>query len=581
MFFARISFGIALGLHYFAKKSEDRRRLGNANKSKLSFGIALGLHYLCPQTEPFEMKLHPFFMIIGILCFVIFPLRGEDFSETPFNHTDTVKITGRGHYYYFSKDVWGVPHVHFMGKGMRCVEPLHFSDNGAEVSSETILSNLYGVHEIPQNRSTTFRINDVICSYPYFSLPDTSKTHADAVIFDSYFEDTEIAVDNSKETLTVSHVINFIPEGYAKYDVIHIKNQPYIVAKANINGKLYMEWFTYNTCNQKPLRKAGKYAARGIETGVLQAARGIETGMTHAAKGMEAGGQHAVRSVEIGVQKAVFSAEIGARGAETGVEGATTGIGRAVYNESMMFYRPSRVMEDMSPLVFEEKSIEVEKGVTIYTYHFKCENPKANIFLIHGNGGNVSTYKNMIQTLVEGNYNVYTVDWRGYGKSTGKPEYKGVLKDTETAFDDFRSLTRHDSLKTIVYGMSLGGQMATKLVRDRQQDVDALILDGSLSSAHNLAMDFAPSKFIRDNMEKNASMFNQEYVAEREIQEITNIPKLIIHSKTDDVVAFYHGERLYENAPPPKTFWKTVTRHIRTLEELAEETIAKIDRLLQ
>jgi alpha-beta hydrolase superfamily lysophospholipase len=54
--------------------------------------------------------------------------------------------------------------------------------------------------------------------------------------------------------------------------------------------------------------------------------------------------------------------------------------------------------------------------------------------------------RDMILTLLSGGYNVYAIDWRGYGKSGGKPEYKGVLKDTETAFADFISLVRCDSL---------------------------------------------------------------------------------------------------------------------------------------
>ena len=507
------------------------------------------------------------------MYFISFPAHSEEIIPSTNNSSDnidTVTITRKGNYYYFSKNILGIPHIHFMGKGMECVEQLHFSEDGAELSTEKILSNLNGIHKLPSSSSDPLIINNMTCTHPHFIQPNTSKYHTNAVIFDTYFEDMVIDASDGKENLIVNNVITYIPEGYVKYEVVYIRNQPYIITKVNINSVLYVEWFSYNTCRLNPLYKAGRYAARGIESGVIDAARGIEIGVTHAAHG-----------IAIGSEKIIQGAEKGVRAPETGLENATSGIGKAAFNESKMFYRPSRVMEDMSPLVFDEKPIETDTGIIIYTYHFKCEHPKATIFLIHGNGGNVSTYKNMIQALLSGNYNVYTLDWRGYGKSGGKPEYKGVLKDTEVAFDDFLSLNRHDSLKVIVYGMSLGGQLATKLVRDRQSSVDALILDGSLSSAQNLAMDFMPSQFLRDNMEKNTTLFNQEYIAEKDIQKITRIPKLIIHSKTDEVVPFHHGERLYKNAPPPKAFWKTNTQHIRTLEELAEETITRIDRLIK
>lgn len=519
------------------------------------------------------MRQYHFFIKICFLYFICIPAQSKALiksAERVSDNMDTVSITRKGNYYYFSKNVLGIPHIHFMSKGMKCVEPLHFSKDGAELSAEMILSNLHGIHKLPSNPSESFIINDITCTYPHFAQPDTSGYHTNAVIFDTYFEDAVVEAGEGKENLIISNVISYIPDGFAKYEVIYIRNQPYIIAKANINGSLYVEWFSYNTCRLNPLYKAGRYAARGIESGVIDAARGIETGAAHAARG-----------IAIGSENVIHGAEKGVRAPEIGIESATSGIGKAAFNESKMFYRPSQVMEDMTPLVFDEKSIETDKGITIYTYHFKCEHPKANIFLVHGNGGNVSTYKNMIQTLLSGNYNVYTLDWRGYGKSSGKPEYKGVLKDTEAAFDDFLSLVRHDSLKVIVYGMSLGGQIATKLVCDRQPCVDALVLDGSLSSAQNLAMDFMPSQFLRDNMEKNTTIFNQEYVAEKDIQQITGIPKLIIHSKTDEVVAFHHGERLYKNAHAPKAFWKTNTRHIRTLEELAEESILRIDRLIK
>jgi len=72
----------------------------------------------------------------------------------------------------------------------------------------------------------------------------------------------------------------------------------------------------------------------------------------------------------------------------------------------------------------------------------------------------------------------------------------------------------------------------------------------------------------------------QDYVAERDIQKIIDIPKLIIHSIVDKTVAFYHGERLYENALHPKQFWKTNTHHIKTLEELPREAMEKLNQLI-
>ncbi len=519
------------------------------------------------------MRLKYIFVIVCLLFFINNFMQGRETVEmlgSSSGNVDTVHVIRGGNHYYFSKSIQGISHIHFFGKGLKCIQRQMFSKNDADLTSEIVLSNIHGIHAIPLSPSEPFHMNNIVYEDGFLFKPDTSAYRTNAILFDSYFEDITIDVDDDKKVLIINNMISYLPEGYVQCEVIYIRKQPYIIAKTNIGGVLHTEWFGFGICNRSVFDRVSRYAARGISTGAISAVHGFKIG-----------GESAARGIMFGGEGALLGAEHGGNGTVVGLECATSGVGRAAYNESKMFYKPSSEIEDMNGLLYEERSIDMERGVTIYTYYFKSQFPKANIFLIHGNGGNVSTYKNMIQTLVAGNYNVYVVDWRGYGRSTGKPEYKGVLEDTKAAFNDFVSLTQRDSLKMIVYGMSLGGQIATKLVSDRQEDVDAFILDGSLSSAQNLAMDFMPGEFVRNSMKRAASAFNQDYIAERDIQNIINTPKLIIHSATDEIVSLYHGELLYKNARKPKSFWKTNTDHIKTLEELPDEAIHKIDRLIR
>lgn len=250
-------------------------------------------------------------------------------------------------------------------------------------------------------------------------------------------------------------------------------------------------------------------------------------------------------------------------------------------DESALYYRPSKEMKSMEDLVYTEDRLKVEDSITIYTYEFKPTTPaKANIFLIRGNSGNITTYGNSIKPLADNGFHVYAVDWRGYGKSTGVPNYRGVLKDTQVAFSNFLVKTATDSLKTIVYGMSLGGQIATKITKDNQDQVDALILDGTLESAHSFLLDNV-SGFILPKLVKDPSAFNQDYVAVTDIADIYGIPKLIIHSKSDRAVPFERGKNVFAAANEPKIFWETDTKHIATLEDLNEEAMEKIHELIR
>lgn len=252
-------------------------------------------------------------------------------------------------------------------------------------------------------------------------------------------------------------------------------------------------------------------------------------------------------------------------------------------DESKLYYFPVKEMEDMNDLKYSETILRVEDSLNIYSYYFQAttEKPKGNIFFIHGAGGNVSKYKVLIKPLVENGYGVYAVDWRGYGNSTGKPSYKGVLKDTEVAFADFKNKTESDSLKMIVYGTSLGGQLAVKITADNQNEIDALVLDGSIQSAQQMAIDYAPVDFLKEKARKNPENFNQDYVAIRDIKKISNTPKLIIHSQSDRDVSLIQGENLYEAAKEPKEFWITDTKHIMTLKEHPDEAIQRIDELIR
>lgn len=129
--------------------------------------------------------------------------------------------------------------------------------------------------------------------------------------------------------------------------------------------------------------------------------------------------------------------------------------------------------------------------------------------------------------------------------------------------------------------MSLGGPMAIKITKDNQNIVDLLVLDGTVESAQSLAIDYAPINYLKDKAKKSPEKFNQDYVGVRDIAEIENIPKLIIHSRIDRDVPFIRGKNIFESAKEPKEFWETETDHIMTLRDLTDEAIKKINEKIR
>jgi fermentation-respiration switch protein FrsA (DUF1100 family) len=136
------------------------------------------------------------------------------------------------------------------------------------------------------------------------------------------------------------------------------------------------------------------------------------------------------------------------------------------------------------------------------------------------------------------------VDYRGYGRSTGKPSEEGTYRDADAAWR-WLTRTRHiPENKIVVFGESLGGGVASWIAaRHRPR---ALVLASTFSSATDLGAEvygFLPVRLI--------SRFR--YATLERLRDVTS-PILIMHSPDDDIIPYAHGRRLFEAANEPKAF---------------------------
>jgi hypothetical protein len=240
------------------------------------------------------------------------------------------------------------------------------------------------------------------------------------------------------------------------------------------------------------------------------------------------------------------------------------------------FYFPSKEWEDIENMKYEELFFNVDT-CTLHAIFLKPKStPKATIVFFHGSGGNVTTYTNLTRPLVNGGYQVFMLDPRGYGKSTGKPTHVNIAHDAQIIFD---SIVKRKDIKNtdiLIYGASMGTQVAVKLTKDNPKKIDGLILDGPVSSFTDIAMASAP-----ENQKAIISQYVvSPYSAKKDIKEINNIPKLIIHSKADSSVPFSQGKTVYENASDPKEFWVYKGEHLEAITLYPEIFLQKIDKLM-
>ncbi|MDD5008316.1 MAG: alpha/beta hydrolase [Syntrophorhabdaceae bacterium] len=195
-------------------------------------------------------------------------------------------------------------------------------------------------------------------------------------------------------------------------------------------------------------------------------------------------------------------------------------------------------------LVYEEVSVRTKDGLSISGWYIPAKNEKAVILFCHGNAGNISSRLDSIRIFNDLSLSVLIFDYRGYGRSEGRPSEAGTYLDAEAAWDYLVNVKKIPPGRIIVYGRSLGGAVAAEIALRRSPA--ALIVESGFTSVPDLGQKIYPwlpvrliSKFRYATIDKIGTI---------------KCPKLIIHSRRDDIVPFEHGRALYEKASPPKEF---------------------------
>ncbi len=182
------------------------------------------------------------------------------------------------------------------------------------------------------------------------------------------------------------------------------------------------------------------------------------------------------------------------------------------------------------------------------------------ILFFHGNAENISTHFYNLAWLTKYGYDVLCIDYRGYGKSQGKPSQKGTYLDALAALDyayDHLFIPLK-SKKFIVYGQSLGGAIAGRSIIDwsKKDKVNLLVLDSTFSSYQNIAFDKLKSVWLTFLLSPLAYILvSDEMEFKSKISEIKPIPTLVIHGDNDMVIPQKFGKEIFDRLTTQKWWW--------------------------
>lgn len=214
--------------------------------------------------------------------------------------------------------------------------------------------------------------------------------------------------------------------------------------------------------------------------------------------------------------------------------------------------------------------IPSSSGNKLYAWQIfpKSTSNGISIHIFPGNACNIlDNIRNAVELSKKG-FKVMLIDYSGFGFSEGKATRKNVLLDGETALKFLAENTDQSKEKIILYGQSLGGNLAAVVASNHQEMLDALVIEGAFSSHKDIAA--KQSGFL------GSMLVAELYSAEKSIGQFRK-SVLIIHSRADKTVPFYMGEELYAEANEPKTFIEIDQEHLAGLkiysEKIANETI--------
>lgn len=191
----------------------------------------------------------------------------------------------------------------------------------------------------------------------------------------------------------------------------------------------------------------------------------------------------------------------------------------------------------------EEVQFTSADGTRLHGWFYDHPDPKWVVLYCHGNGEQVADNHELMQLLRERlDAAVFIFDYRGYGKSEGKPFEAGIVADGLAAQRWLSDRTGHTTDRVVVVGRSIGGGVATAIAAE--QGAGALILQSTFTRLTDAAAErfpWLPVQLVMRNRYDSLDRLSRY-----------DGPLLISHGTTDEVIPYEHGQQLFESSPSKK-----------------------------
>jgi uncharacterized protein len=213
--------------------------------------------------------------------------------------------------------------------------------------------------------------------------------------------------------------------------------------------------------------------------------------------------------------------------------------------QSRLVYFPERELAatpQVKGLSYQEVRFTAADEVELHGWFIPAAPARGVILFCHGNAGNISHRLESIQLFHQLGMSTFIFDYRGYGRSQGRPSEAGTYRDAEAAWRYLLNGQNIPASRIVLFGRSLGGAVAAWLAQ--YITPAGLILESTFTSIPDLGAEVYPFLPVR-----RMSRFHYntgDYVGR------VHCPLLIVHSRDDEMISVAHGRRLFNAAGEPK-----------------------------
>ena len=217
--------------------------------------------------------------------------------------------------------------------------------------------------------------------------------------------------------------------------------------------------------------------------------------------------------------------------------------------ESMIFFPEKHFYEKPQDYGFHFEEVRIttpDKTELFGWYLLSAEGlAKPVLLFFHGNAGNIANRLYKVKGWIERGFNVFLIDYRGYGKSSGKIHSEDdVIQDARAALDWLCQEKKIALPRIVLYGESLGTYPAIYL--GSELPVAAVILEAPFTSLFDVARTHYP--FVPSGLMQPFQFSNMTAISK------LKAPLFILHGTEDEICPYAMAGELFEKASQPKGF---------------------------